>query len=241
MWFDKTRTAQHREIAKLFTALQSQMENTDRVIDQQVNKVLNCPPTQEKLFSIYRDYLKHEDDLINNRLNWNFTIQGFLFAAYSFALEKVADIKLGLLSTYIDPKRVPYVNILHSISDLEILLALLAFVGMGVSFFVYISVRAARYAIHELEMRWRAINPGHYNPPDMKLFLSIGFWVKVWRDDESIKTHGANPPGLPGLVGGGHPVANLLGFHAPNALPLLFVGVWLFLFVDALFDIGVFG
>ena len=27
------------------------------------------------LYTVYRDYVKHEDDLINNRLNWNFTIR----------------------------------------------------------------------------------------------------------------------------------------------------------------------
>src|SRR5580658_5975181 len=42
-----------------------------------------------ELYSVFRDYLKHEDDLINNRLNWNFTIQGFLFTAYTFTLQKL--------------------------------------------------------------------------------------------------------------------------------------------------------
>lgn len=198
----------------------------------------------EEAFSIYRDYLKHEDDLINNRLSWNFTIQGFLFAAYSFALEKIADIREGLLSTAIDTRRVQASNVLHSISDLQIFLLVLTVVGMGVSFFVYVSVRAARYAIQELEVRWRSIDPDNDQAQEsvrLSSLFSPSFLIRVWRNDAFIKTHGANPPGLPGLVGGGHPLANFFGFHAPNGLPLLFIGVWLFLMIDGLFDLGILG
>jgi hypothetical protein len=35
-------------------------------------------------YELYREYLKHEDNLINYRLTWNITIQGFLFAACGF-------------------------------------------------------------------------------------------------------------------------------------------------------------
>ena len=52
-------------------------------------------PRQEfiKLFELYRDYVKHEDALINSRLVWNLNIQGFLFAAYGVILKSLIDVQ----------------------------------------------------------------------------------------------------------------------------------------------------
>lgn len=44
-------------------------------------------------FAIFRKYIDHEDQLIHERLLWNITIQGFLFAAYGFAVTKLAEIQ----------------------------------------------------------------------------------------------------------------------------------------------------
>lgn len=41
------------------------------------------------LFRIYREYLVHEDNLLNIRLNWLLIIQGFLFTAYGLTLKGV--------------------------------------------------------------------------------------------------------------------------------------------------------
>lgn len=45
-----------------------------------------------RLYEVYRGYVEHEDDLINQRLSWNFSIQGLLFAAYAFAFQKSAEL-----------------------------------------------------------------------------------------------------------------------------------------------------
>lgn len=39
-----------------------------------------------ELFRIYREYVEHEDQLINHRTSWNLAIQSFLFAAYVLSL-----------------------------------------------------------------------------------------------------------------------------------------------------------
>jgi hypothetical protein len=44
----------------------------------------NDPPGLEKLYELYRDYIKHEDDLINHRSTWHVLIQGFLFATLGY-------------------------------------------------------------------------------------------------------------------------------------------------------------
>jgi hypothetical protein len=63
--------------------------------------VLDCdfatlPATQSpsdllSLYGKFRDYLEHEDDLINSRLTWSLTVHGFLFASYGILLGKIAD------------------------------------------------------------------------------------------------------------------------------------------------------
>jgi hypothetical protein len=40
------------------------------------------PEESERLYAIYRQYLMNEANLINARLTWLLTIQGFLFATY---------------------------------------------------------------------------------------------------------------------------------------------------------------
>ena len=49
-----------------------------------------------KYYGTLRDYVQHEDGLINTRLSWSLTVHGFLFAIYGVLLGKVADILLEL-------------------------------------------------------------------------------------------------------------------------------------------------
>jgi hypothetical protein len=67
------------------------------------------------LYSTYGLYLAEEGRLIDNRLTSNLTIQGFLFAAYSFSLQKIVDVKVNLLNTAVDRKRVAQLEIPHTI------------------------------------------------------------------------------------------------------------------------------
>lgn len=223
------------DISNAVRAVADHLDPTDDLASRNRLHIKDDPgPAREhlELYNLFRDYLKHEDDLINNRLNWNFTIQGFLFAAYSLSLHKIADIKLALLQNTIETSRLAYVHLFHTLFDLHLLLTALALAGINVSGFVYLSVRAARIAIHELESRWFEIDPTG-KPTESFAWWS---WLRVEvlrKEDKSFRTHGKNPPGLPGLIGGGHQGANWLGFHAPSGLPLSIVGIWVLLLVDA--------
>lgn len=57
------------------------------------------PTSHRDLYRMFRAYVEHEDGLTNQRLSWNFTIQGFLFAAYTLSSNKIADVKPGLLNS----------------------------------------------------------------------------------------------------------------------------------------------
>jgi len=172
-----------------------------------------------KLYSAYRDYLKHEDDLINNRLSWNFTIQGFLFAAYTFTLQKASELK-GSLLLQLKPLSPGLLSkdLFNShtlgLRELHVAMIILALVGLFVSGCVYLSVSAARIAIGELERRWRELHQ------------------EYGKSGTNENTHG---PHLPGLVGGGDHRAHALGFHAPTALPIGIVAAWVLLLVFTYF------
>src|ERR1700731_3704234 len=57
-----------------------------------------------KVYDVFRDYVKQEDNLINFRSTWIVTIQGFLYATYGVilskkfeALERITDLRQHFL------------------------------------------------------------------------------------------------------------------------------------------------
>jgi hypothetical protein len=169
-------------------------------------------------YEIFRDYVKHEDELINNRLNWNFTIQGFLFAAYTFSLQKVSEVRENIL-LHLPSQALQVVLNSHilGLRELRIAMVMVALVGLSVSGWVYLSVSAARIAIDEVVRKWHTLYPDYGSNP------TAG----------KRNTHG---PYLPGLTGGGHVSTHDFGFMAPRALPLGFVAAWLLLIVFWVID-----
>ena len=101
--------------------------------------------TPKEHFALYREFITHEDLLMNNRLSWSLVIQGFLFAAYAGALQKLVDIQTKCQANASTPARI----------QLHTLLVLLPLLGLFVSFFVLMGVNAARVAIETLYKRWK--------------------------------------------------------------------------------------
>jgi hypothetical protein len=95
----------------------------------------------ETIYSIYRDYIKHEDELIYRRLMSNIILQGFLFAAYGFSIEFLhrPTIDKGLLS------------------DIKFLPLVFPLVGCTVGVLALISIVAAQNAIDGLKKDWEDI------------------------------------------------------------------------------------
>lgn len=90
---------------------------------------------------------------------------------------------------------------------------------MVVSAIVLLATEAAASALLTLEDRWHAIH-GEYRTSSQKL-----------------DTHGDDPPGLPGLLGGGNPhAAHAWGFKVARWLPLLFVIIWICLAARVSYD-----
>ncbi len=154
-----------------------------------------------KLYQIFRDYVKHEDTLINNRLSWNLTIQGLLFAAYFVVVQKVDDVKDTLAA-----KGLPELaELQHFRGFLRFVAYLLGGLGFVVSAFVFAGVFAAYLGIEEVQRKWHKENQEYEKCPGKR------------------DTHGTL---LPGLIGGGNPLAHFLGSRAPFAISVVFVLVW---------------
>jgi len=141
----------------------------------------------------------HEDDLINQRLNWNFTIQGFLFGAYVYTAQKISELKISLLSRIQSQDALALLNS-HTLGlrELRITMLTVALVGFSVSVFVYMSILAARMSIEKLSSDWEKLRVQ---------YAALGDY-------------------LPGLVGGGDGWAHTFGFLAPKLLPIGFIVAW---------------
>jgi hypothetical protein len=161
------------------------------------------------LYAAYRQYLNHEHSLINQRLSWNFTIQGFLFGAYAFVLNKTADVRGELTKVSADGVDI----LLGALHDLQILLLVIGLAGFCASIAVHLSVWGARRSMNELRERWTRMKFTEEETVD-RVSLSCGY-----------------PP----IMGGGDPKATTLGFHASTFLSVAFAAAWFVLIADALF------
>ena len=105
-----------------------------------------------KCYELFRDYVKHEDELINKRLSWNLTLQGLLFAGYGFSLQVLNGEKSK-------PELVDHA---------KWLLVLFPVVGGLVGFLAWLSIRAAMIAIDGLNEKWKkALNHIHPESRDI--------------------------------------------------------------------------
>jgi hypothetical protein len=158
------------------------------------------------LYTAYRLYLNHEHGLINHRLTWNFTIQGFLFTSYAFVLNKAADVRIALSQKVTEGVG----QLLIALHDLEILLLVIGAVGIIASIAVQLSVWGAILSMNSLKQRWH----------------KLGF-----DEHRSLEQVGSSR-GYPDIMGGGSPPATVLGFLAPIILSIALIAAWALLIAD---------
>jgi hypothetical protein len=51
--------------------------------------------TKLEYFNLFRAYRIREHDILNHRLTWSLTIQGFLFVTYGYCVQKLAELQTG--------------------------------------------------------------------------------------------------------------------------------------------------
>jgi hypothetical protein len=94
----------------------------------------------EERYQILRDYVKHEDTLINFRQTWTIAVQGFLFAAYGTGLDKLHEDHCQDLAKCRD-----LANLVHwIIPPCALFIAMSGLWGL----------RAARIALEQIKVSW---------------------------------------------------------------------------------------
>jgi hypothetical protein len=190
-------------------------------------------PTVLDLYASYRQYLNHEHSLINQRLSWNFTIQGFLFTSYAFVLNKLADVRVAL-----SQEAMVGVNQLRTAQhELHVLLLVIAVVGVCASITIHFSVWGARLSMNELRLRWSGLKyrskGSSLHPASDTNQQDATTPGEPPHEDESLEQLSLSH-GYPTIMGGGDPRAIKLGFHAPALLSIAIAIAWLLLIVDGL-------
>ena len=84
----------------------------------------------ESTYKYVRDYIVHEDSLINFRLNWLLVIQGLLFAAYGLSIRE------------------------SSLANIHEFRKVISFVGTTTCILIFLSIFSAVIAIKNLEAFW---------------------------------------------------------------------------------------
>jgi len=105
------------------------------------------------LYNAYRDYVKHEDTLMNVRMTWFLTIQAFLFSCYALLNQKrISAGNFELVRSWQEFIDITELKFKFSL----IILVLICFFGYFTARRSYISVRAASLAIVALRSKWDA-------------------------------------------------------------------------------------
>jgi hypothetical protein len=108
----------------------------------------------DSLYRIHRDYIQHEDTLVNQRTTWLITIQAFLIATFGFSYQKLFEVaeKMNGRDT---PVAVDQLGPIAS--EYKTFLAALAIVGVVTSFAAFFSIIAARRAVGAIAKNWETV------------------------------------------------------------------------------------
>jgi hypothetical protein len=176
----------------------------------------------EAHYKLFRDYIEHEDSLINERLLWIINIQGFLFATYGFSVQKLADVQA-----------LPHAKELAGAKALYWLILILPILGVAISFYSLKGVKAAQNAIRQLTADWleaRKQHTGHpprilSELPKLPVIIGGGYKGRASGDYGGHSRWAVFP---------GHrlPDAHSEGFRAPIMFPVIFIVVWLLLLIS---------
>lgn len=159
-------------------------------------------------YTAFRNYVQHEDNLTNNRLNWNFTIQGFLFLSWAYCLQKISDLNIAYYNPNKGLSQSAKDGLQLTLKQVQAAEKLIGLMGFFVSLAILVATIAAQRALFAIEKKWHD---------------GVG-WEYQSKVDKS-DTHGRD---LPGLFGGGSSLAKWLGL-SPVLIPLFFLAAWVLL------------
>ena len=171
------------------------------------------------VYGLFRDYVKHEDGLINNRLLWILTIHGFLYATYGFTVQKKLEVAHELAndtSGFSHHAFLCYLqgaNLAVAIAQIELFIVCIGLVGLCISFIGLISIRAAGTAQNSIRdifnFQFNTFNRQQDNSQHTFLIGTEGRQIIV-----------------PSITGGGVPGAHGSGLISPVFIPVILLISW---------------
>ncbi len=166
-------------------------------------------------FDIWRDYIKHEDNLINNRVTWFVAFQSFLIATYGIIFSNTLRVLAGDHNLTQD-------GYIAFVLTAYCILLMINIAGLGTAHSTYVSVMAASNAIRQLALDWSrflALFNNKFGPAGINLnadMLKSRYWL------------------IPGITGGGAETNVKLGFRLAANLPRFMHNLWYFLLLPPL-------
>lgn len=153
---------------------------------------------EKNVYDLYRDYIKHEDTLINYRSSWFGVIQSFLLTGYVFTFHKKYDVALAIARDGTSAKLALPQVLKLAVIQTEVFLLIICIAGMLLSWIAQRSTSAASKALDRLQQHFDEARRKH-------TFL-----------DE-----------LPGPTGGGNRDVSAEGIALGSYFPVAMGGFWL--------------
>lgn len=102
-------------------------------------------------FQVFRAYICHEDELINQRVLWNINLEAFLVATYGYSVQKLIEIhdKAGVYPV--------------GSFALHTLILVIPILGFVISVASALGVSAAKRAILRLYVQWERVKKERYS------------------------------------------------------------------------------
>jgi hypothetical protein len=191
-----------------------------------------------RVYETFRNYARHEDNLINNRVMWLLSIHGFLYATYGLTLQKKLEIieKISLITSKAGPPPYLTVDDIHTymsenhldltLTYTSLFLFLISAVGFSISLYAFRSIRAAKKSVINLQAIFR-----------------LNFTIKQSQKDkddpgkniEGVANIGEAEDGkevyVPDIAGGGRKFLSRSGHSASVTIPIILASSWFLSFI----------
>jgi hypothetical protein len=191
----------------------------------------------------YRDYLKHQYELLNHRTNWFIAINAFLLGTLGFSIQKRAELSLRTDSNVELLK-----STLATIDSFSILLSLL---GIALALITPVLLSAAARPIYRISHLFKQLGEQLNEPPSSGPDEVSAVAVDSKDSNDDIKSPTTVPDDqpstldfplrgrLPYVIGGLS--RQTYGPGLTTFIPFLFLAFWAFLLLQILGIVDVFG
>lgn len=196
-----------------------------REIKDRTRKVINVSNIEEliNIYNVFRDYAKHEDQLIISRLSFILTIHGFLYTAYAFTIQKQLEIAEKIsdhVAQYKDDQIACYLDsglIGREYNQSTWFVYTIAFVGICISISGFRSISAAKKSA-------RSVKRLMESQARRMLKRRYGLNGTIFYQ---LRGEGAVSVILPSIAGAGNEKVEKRGFFVASSIPIILACSWI--------------